>query len=187
MVSLPALIGFTPAFGNQVAKANFINSLGKMIGQASLVQTEQGILIKSHLTGLSKGEHAFHIHTIGNCVVPDFTLAGGHYSPSDKEHGYENPKGSHLDDMPNVFVGKEGILDSEVLLNGATITELMDQDGSAIVLHAVEDDYRSDPARNAGTRIVVELFNSKVNKQKVMRLKKLFTLKAVLCPLPISI
>lgn len=147
------LIGLAPAFSNQSAKANFLNSMGETIGQSVLTQTNQGILIKSHITKLPEGWHGFHVHTIGNCVPPDFTSAGGHFNPHGKKHGYENPEGSHVGDLPNASVGPDGVLDSEVLLSGATLQELFDKDGSALVVHSVKDDYHSDPAGNAGGRI----------------------------------
>jgi Cu-Zn family superoxide dismutase len=42
------------------------------------------------------------------------------------------------------------VLNSTVAL---TETSLLDDDGSAIVIHAAADDYKSDPAGNAGDRI----------------------------------
>jgi Cu-Zn family superoxide dismutase len=45
----------------------------------------------------------------------------------------------------------------ELILPGLTLEagpkSLMDQDGSAVVIHAAADDYRTDPAGNAGARI----------------------------------
>ncbi|HEY9744996.1 MAG TPA: superoxide dismutase family protein [Oculatellaceae cyanobacterium] len=148
-----AAICVAPAFCKPEGKASFINTQGEAIGSATLTDTGHGVLLKTNLTGLPEGWHAFHIHEVGKCDPPEFKTAGGHYNPHQKEHGYENPKGSHVGDLPNVFVGKDGVLNTEVLLHGATLEELLEGDGSAIVIHAAKDDYVSDPAGNAGARI----------------------------------
>ena len=49
-----------------------------------------------------------------------------------------------------------GKLQIEVLNPTVTLSAesaLLDEDGSAIVIHAVADDYKTDPAGNAGDRI----------------------------------
>jgi Cu-Zn family superoxide dismutase len=57
--------------------------------------------------------------------------------------------------MPNLHVPESGTLQIEVLNSTVALTEtsLLDDDGSAIVIHAAADDYKSDPAGNAGDRI----------------------------------
>jgi superoxide dismutase, Cu-Zn family len=66
---------------------------------------------------------------------------------------------AHAGDMPNLHVLASGALDLEVL--NASIT--LDKDnpnsvfhpgGTAIVIHSGKDDYTSDPAGNAGGRII---------------------------------
>lgn len=154
---LIASLGLVPAFSkemakNETAKASFINDQGQSVGEAVLTNTKQGVLIQTKLTSIPEGWHAFHVHSVGQCVPP-FKTAGGHYNPHNKEHGYENPKGSHVGDLPNVYVGKDGILNSEALLRDSFIKDLLKKDGSSIVVHATKDDYKSDPAGDAGARI----------------------------------
>jgi Cu-Zn family superoxide dismutase len=66
-----------------------------------------------------------------------------------------NPKGPHAGDMPNLHVPESGTLQIEVLNATVALSEssLLDVDGSAIVIHAGPDDYKADPAGNAGDRI----------------------------------
>ena len=67
-----------------------------------------------------------------------------------------NPEGPHAGDMPNLHVPADGKLQIEVLNPTVTLSEeaaLLDADGSAIVIHAGADDYKTDPAGNAGDRI----------------------------------
>jgi len=58
--------------------------------------------------------------------------------------------------MPNIHVPDSGALTVEVLNPLVTLSgeaPLLDEDGSALVLHADPDDYRTDPAGHAGGRI----------------------------------
>ena len=67
-----------------------------------------------------------------------------------------NPEGPHAGDMPNLHVPEGGKLKIEVLNPTVTLSAesaLLDEDGSAVVIHAVADDYQTDPAGNAGDRI----------------------------------
>jgi Cu-Zn family superoxide dismutase len=129
---------------------------GKEVGKAELTDTPNGILIKLTLDGVPAGEHAFHVHETGKCEPPDFKSAGGHYNPDKTKHGLLNPQGPHAGDMPNIHVPADGKLTVEVLNGLVTIDgerALLDDDGSALVLHGMPDDYKSDPAGHAGDRI----------------------------------
>jgi Cu-Zn family superoxide dismutase len=67
-----------------------------------------------------------------------------------------NAEGPHAGDMPNLHVPSDGKLQVEVLNPMVSLNDkasLLDQDGSALVIHAGADDYVSDPAGNAGDRI----------------------------------
>jgi Cu-Zn family superoxide dismutase len=64
-----------------------------------------------------------------------------------------NPAGPHAGDLPNVEVAANGVLSATVTLPGATMAGLLDADGSALVLHAAADDYKTDPSGNSGARI----------------------------------
>ena len=113
------------------------------------------------LTGLA-GEHAFHIHAVGKCEPP-FTTAGGHFNPAQHKHGFMSGEG-HAGDMPNLHVPEGGALSIEVLNRDVTLAKgkpnsVFDADGSAIVIHAKADDYKSDPAGNAGDRIACGVVN----------------------------
>lgn len=140
------------------ARAVFMDTKGKQIGTATLMQTLNGVLIDADLSSLAPGEHGFHIHQTGRCDVADgFKSAGGHFSPSKREHGFRVEGGPHAGDMPNQFVGADGKLRMHVFNSGVSLTQgegaLLDGDGSALVVHAKADDYRSQPAGDAGDRM----------------------------------
>ena len=137
----------------ETARAVMKNDVGESVGEVTLRQTFQGALLHARLSNLPPGAHAFHVHTVGKCEPP-FTSAGGHFNPDGKEHGFDNAKGMHAGDMPNIHVPASGNLEIEILNALLALgPDLFDSDGSAIVIHAGPDDYRTDPAGDAGPRI----------------------------------
>ncbi len=134
-----------------------INSKGEDIGNIVLQETPNGVLVSADLHGLPSGWHAFHIHQTGVCTTPDFKSAGGHFNPAGSHHGFLAENGPHAGDLPNVYVDESGTLKIQFLAESVTITEgphsLLDADGSAIVMHEGADDYKTDPAGDAGGRI----------------------------------
>jgi superoxide dismutase, Cu-Zn family len=145
-----------PATAADKATAELKDAKGDVVGKAELTATPRGVLINLDLVTVPGGEHAFHIHAVGKCEPPDFKSAGPHYNPDETKHGLMNAEGPHAGDMPNLHVPRDGKLQVEVLNRMVTLNEkaaLLDQDGSALVIHAGADDYLTDPAGNAGDRI----------------------------------
>lgn len=150
--------GGTPdPFAGADARAELVNAEGEVVGRAGLDSTPSGVLIRLRLDGLPPGRHALHIHETGACEAPDFESAGGHYNPFGREHGFRDAAGPHAGDLPNIVVPPSGELQLEVLADEVTLREgraaLFDADGSALVIHAGADDYRTDPAGDAGDRL----------------------------------
>jgi Cu-Zn family superoxide dismutase len=141
----------------QSANAELLNSDGKAIGNVALSEMAQGVRILAEASDLPPGQHGFHIHETGVCEGPTFESAGGHYNPTDQQHGWGNPEGPHAGDFPNVHVQDDGRLAVEYFTNMVTLEEgdasLFDDDGSAMMIHASADDYETDPAGDAGDRI----------------------------------
>lgn len=144
----------TPAFAADQATAVLKDPDGKEVGKVTLTAVPTGVLLDADLTALPPGDHAFHIHETGKCEAPDFKSAGGHFNPEEDEHGLMNKAGPHAGDMPNIHVPESGQLRIEVLNQMVHMGRgLFDEDGSAIVIHEGADDYKSDPAGDAGARI----------------------------------
>jgi Cu-Zn family superoxide dismutase len=141
----------------QSAKALLKSGEGKDVGSAELTQTPAGVVIRLAVKGLPAGEHAFHVHDVGKCEPP-FTSAGGHFNPSGKKHGMMAAAGYHAGDMPNLHIPTSGEIVVEVLNAAITLEKgkpnsLFGPDGTALIIHAGKDDYKTDPTGEAGGRI----------------------------------
>ncbi|MBV9955739.1 MAG: superoxide dismutase family protein [Pseudolabrys sp.] len=155
LVAALAVTCVTPASA-QLAVAQIKDSSGKPIADANFTQTPAGVLIRLDIKGLPAGERAFHIHAVGKCEAP-FTSAGPHFNPGGHKHGMMAGQ-AHAGDMPNLHIPQSGELSIQVL-NGAVTLEkgkpnsLLKEEGTALVIHAKADDYKTDPAGDAGDRI----------------------------------
>ncbi|MDN4606428.1 superoxide dismutase family protein [Sporosarcina highlanderae] len=146
--------------------APLINTEGKKIGEVTLVQEKEGVMINVEAKGLKPGLHGIHIHETGVCTAPDFKSSGAHFNPTGKEHGFDNPKGWHLGDLPNIEVPDDGkvsmqLTNGEITLKPGQENSILDGDGSALVIHADPDDNKTDPSGNSGDRIACAALTSK--------------------------
>lgn len=141
-----------------------VSGEGGEIGTVSLREEASGIMINVNVDGLEAGSKAVHLHAVGDCSASDFTSAGGHWNPQNKEHGRDNSQGAHLGDLANLTVDEDGTGQSQYLVTGVSLSgnALMidDDDGTALVIHAGPDDYRSDPAGDAGERIACAVISA---------------------------
>jgi len=143
----------------KMVAAPIINTDGKKMGEATFTEATEGVTIHITAEGLTPGLHGTHIHGKGKCTPPDFESAGEHFNPTTKEHGFENPKGFHLGDLPNIEVDKSGKVKIELTTKEFSLDSLLDSDGSSLVIHADPDDYKTDPTGNSGERIACAAIN----------------------------
>lgn len=146
-----------PTVAAETATVQLQDTNGKDVGSVAMIQTPAGVLLKLAIKGLPAGEHAFHIHAVGKCEAPKFESAGGHFNPDNHKHGMMSGPG-HAGDMPNLHILQSGELQVDVMNTAITLEKgkpnsVFDADGSSIVIHDKADDYKSDPAGNAGDRI----------------------------------
>jgi Cu-Zn family superoxide dismutase len=140
----------------RLGQATLQLSDGRPGGTAQLLASGTEVNISITAAGIAPGVHGVHLHTVGSCDGSDFASAGAHLNPAAKQHGAENPAGLHLGDLPNVTVGETGRGTVSATLPGLrdeVLSRLFDADGTAIVVHASADDYRTDPSGNSGNRI----------------------------------
>ena len=64
-------------------------------------------------------------------------------------HGWRGTGG----DIPNIWVAADGSAGYEAFTTLTTGASLMDEDGSAIIIHENEDDHLTQPIGGAGARV----------------------------------
>jgi Cu-Zn family superoxide dismutase len=131
---------------------------GRTVGTAVLTPATEGVQVVLSVNGLPAGVHGVHVHMTGMCDAPEFTTAGGHFNPTSRQHGFENPNGAHAGDLPNLTVDANGRgslsgVARGVTLEGSGANSLRKPGGTALMVHATADDYRTDPSGNSGARI----------------------------------
>lgn len=131
----------TPTQDNQVS------------GVVMFTKMDNGIKVVADISGLTPGDHGFHIHEFGDCSAPDAASAGGHFNPKRQQHGAPDSLPHHAGDLGNVVADDSGKahyewLDKSIALNGPN-TIL----GRSVVVHSSVDDFKTQPTGNSGGRV----------------------------------
>lgn len=147
-----------PAPRDLAASAELKDASGKTVGLATFTQQSASVLVEVVVNALPAGAHGLHIHAAGKCEPPGFTTAAGHFNPNAKQHGLLNTAGAHAGDLPNLVVAPNGSGSLQTLNSGITLEQgvthsLLQQAGTALVVHAGTDDETTDPTGNSGARI----------------------------------
>jgi len=131
------------------AKAIISGGGNGITGQALFVQDGAGnvvvtLTVKGPPSVLTPGRHGVHIHEVGACDAPTFATAGGHFDPG--PNGNSNTITNHpyhLGDLQNLQINSRGEgafvdVTTRVSLSPGDIS-LFDDNGSAIIVHQLED------------------------------------------------
>lgn len=158
VTAAPALADDAADIAAPKAVADILGADGESLGHAAFHQGPLGVLADIRVTGLPPGKHGMHIHRAGTCDHHDhFKSASGHINPDEKAHGYLNPEGPDKGDLPNIIVHADGSAAVELFMPQLDVSgegaSLLDDDGSALMIHANPDDHKSQPIGGAGPRI----------------------------------
>ncbi len=151
--------------GAKTASATLFNTSGEEIGMASMVQGPHGVLLHIKVSGLTPGKHGLHLHSHGACEAhTGFKSAKGHVGKVEGAHGLLNPNGPEAGDIPNIFIGADGTGQMEAYSTlfslGHGENNLLDEDGSAFVIHEGADDHITQPIGGAGGRVACGVINA---------------------------
>jgi len=125
-----------------------------LTGTATFTQNGDAVHVIVDVTNAPEGVHAVHLHEKGDCSAPDATSAGGHFNPGHMEHGSPDAASHHAGDFGNMTVGGDGHGHLELDTRMLTVTPgERSVAGRAVVVHAKEDDMKTQPTGNAGGRI----------------------------------
>ncbi|MFC4049305.1 superoxide dismutase family protein [Actinomadura syzygii] len=153
VVAVSAAVQAATGQGRQGLTAQVLDVQGKEVGKLTVAGADGGFQrVSVQVWGLPAGFHGFHIHATGKCdpgavdpntgkVSPFFT-AGPHLDLGGT-HGH----GAHAGDLPNLLIGQDGRGTSETVTDRFRAEDLLDADGSAIVVHALADNHGNIPER----------------------------------------
>jgi len=118
-----------------------------LTGEVQFFQRRDGVLVTVLVSGLPAdnpdGFFALHIHMRDDCGGADFAGTGGHFNPAGTPH----PR--HAGDLPPLLdCGGRAYL--AVLTDRFTLTDVI---GRTVVIHGGRDDFRTQPAGDAGMKI----------------------------------
>ncbi|MEI9945569.1 MAG: superoxide dismutase family protein [Chitinophagaceae bacterium] len=140
-----------------VAKITGTKTDTSVNGTAKFTETKNGT-VKLQLTitipFMAGRSVAVHIHEHGDCGDAGKNTHG-HWNPTNKKHGKWGSAEYHSGDIGNIMLDAKGkgtfSLETDLWSIGGNI--LTDVLGKAIIVHSGVDDYTSQPAGNAGSRI----------------------------------
>ena len=135
----------------------FTGGDGALLGSVMVSEDPGGLVMNVSAIAMPAGVHGIHLHETGLCEGPKFASAGAHWNPGAKQHGRDNPAGPHVGDLANLTVAADGTAKSSIPVAGVKTASgammLADADGTALVIHAKADDYKTDPSGDSGDRI----------------------------------
>jgi Cu-Zn family superoxide dismutase len=157
-IALTCVAAVAALSAQQMKHVELKDAKGTDVGMAMISPAPGGgVSIALDLHGLPPGEHALHFHAVAKCEGPGFTSATGHFNPTSKQHGLQNPSGPHAGDMNNFTVDAKGNAKTTIVNKNVTMgsepNSIYANGGTALMIHASADDMKSDPAGNAGARI----------------------------------
>jgi len=125
-------------------------------GTVTFQQSGDKVRVSATLSGLKpNAEHGFHVHEKGDCSSGDGMSAAGHFNPAGKSHGDYRAAGErHAGDMPNLVADGYGNAAASFEVTGLSLGGgAADIVGKGLIVHRDPDDYKSQPAGNAGPRL----------------------------------
>jgi len=124
-------------------------------GKVTFTQHGNKVAMKVEVSGLTPGNHAIHLHDKGDCSAPDATSAGGHWNPTSEDHGKWAHAPFHHGDIGNLVADAKGKAELKMESELWTLGDGKPSDvvGHAVIVHAKEDDFTTQPTGNAGGRV----------------------------------
>jgi Cu-Zn family superoxide dismutase len=122
-------------------------------GSVRFTQVGDRVRVVGEITGHSRGSKGFHIHDKGDCSSADGMSTGGHFNPAKSSHG--SPGTGHAGDLGNLIFDEYGRASVNIMVSGIAVNKTAPNGiiGRAIIVHAQEDDLKTDPTGNAGGRV----------------------------------
>lgn len=125
----------------------------KTSGKVVFHKNGDKVTVTGEVTGLTPGDHGFHIHEFGDCSGKDGKTAGGHFNPEGYHHGGPKSAERHDGDLGNITADKSGVAKINVSSDQLTFTGIDNILGRGVIVHMNADDMKTQPTGAAGARV----------------------------------
>ena len=122
-------------------------------GTVKFTEDRDQVLVTGEVWGHGRGSRGFHIHEKGDCSDPKALSTGGHYNPGNANHGA--PGSGHAGDLGNLVFDDRGRATINMKIRGVSVSKDAPNNitGRGLIVHAGQDDLKTDPTGNAGGRV----------------------------------
>jgi Cu-Zn family superoxide dismutase len=128
--------------------------VGSSIGTISFEDTAKGLKVSPQLSGISAGDHGFHIHENPDCSPKEkdgamvaALAAGPHYDPHKTGKHMGPHGGGHKGDLPKLVASADGRVAGSFVVDGVSLADIR---GRSVMIHAGGDNYSDEPAPLGG-------------------------------------
>jgi Cu-Zn family superoxide dismutase len=131
-------------------------------GTVEFYLAQPAMAINVELSGLKPGNHGFHVHENGDCGGANAKAAGAHLNPDAAPHGdpTDADHRHHAGDLGNVRAEDDGTVRQWLRTEDLQLQGPAGILGKAIVVHASDDDLKSQPAGESGDPIACGLIKA---------------------------
>ena len=149
---LKAIAVLYPTEGNQAS------------GTVTFTEVADGVQVQVEITGLTPGKHGFHVHEFGDCSAVDASSAGAHFNPTNQPHAAPDAEARHVGDMGNVEADASGTAKLDYLDHNMSLAHGQESIiGRSVVVHANEDDLKTQPTGDSGARVACGVIGRAAN------------------------
>lgn len=155
-VAAVATAGFSAS-----AAATLAPSSGSTVaGTVTFTAAKDGLQVTADISGLTPGEHGFHLHEKGDCSAADATSAGDHWNPTKQAHGAPGAAAHHAGDLGNITADASGKAHVDMVVKGIGLEGANSVVGRAVIVHGKADDMKTQPSGAAGPRVACGVVGS---------------------------
>ena len=125
------------------ARALLVDTRGLRVGAVRLREAADHVRVEAAARNVSSGFHGLHVHATRTCDGPtNFSGAGGHLGASET---VSHP--DHAGDLAPLLAGQDESAAGVLRTNRFRVADLLDADGSAVVVHTGADNFAHIPGR----------------------------------------
>ena len=125
----------------------------KVTGTVTFTPADNGLKVRTEASGLTPGEHGYHLHIYGDCTAADGTSAGTHFNLQGSSLNPPKDIDRITGDLGNLDAGEDGNASHEAVIENAKLTGAKSIIGRSVIVHEKPNDPSQPPIGAAGSRL----------------------------------